>query len=270
VAAVTRWARFAGASGAGFGTVDGDVLTVHRGDMFSGSEPTGERLALDSLELLVPCAPTKIIGLWNNFRAAATKQGLGMPVEPLYFIKPPSSLLAHGGTVVRPRSYRGRILFEGELGIVIGRTCVDVEVEGVDDVVFGYTCVNDVTALDLIEQDPSFAQWTRAKGFDTFAVIGPVIATGLDPGTLRVTTSAAGRTRQDYPVSDMILSPHEIVSLVSRDVTLVAGDVIACGTSLGAMPMRPGTPIDVAVEGIGVLTSTLGAELAVDGRPGSG
>lgn len=256
---VTRWARFwSERLGAGFGTLEDDVIHVHSGDVFAGSEPTGQSVALEAVALLVPCVPTKVIALWNNLRAAAEKQGLGTPDEPLYFLKPPSSLLAHGGTVRRPASYKGRILFEGELGVVIGSTCVDVAESEVDDVVFGYTCVNDVTALDLIHEDPSFAQWSRAKSFDTFGAIGPVIASGLNPDGLVVTTTAGGRLRQEYPVSDMVFSPRQLVSLISRDMTLEPGDVIACGTSLGAMPMRPGIPIDVSVEGIGVLTTALG------------
>lgn len=259
MAAGEQWMRFAhGELGEGFGAVDADEVVVHRGDMFGSCTPSGVRVRLDAVEVLVPCRPTKLIGLWNNLRTASERQGLGIPPEPLFFLKPPSSFLAHLGTVVRPSSYSGRILFEGELGVVIGSTCVDVAVEDAGEVVFGYTCVNDVTAVDLIGADPSFAQWSRAKGFDTFGAIGPVIASGLDPHELRVTTSVAGRVRQDYPVSDMIFSPLELVSLVSRGMTLHAGDVIACGTSLGAMPMRPGAAVDVAIEGIGVLRSALG------------
>jgi len=254
---VVRWARFATADGrVGFGSVEDD-LAVHDGDMFTGAEPTGDRLALDSVQLLTPCLPTKMIGLWNNLRAAAEKQGLATPGEPLYFLKPPSSFVAHGAPVLRPSSYSGRILYEGELGVVIGTSCVDVPLTDVDEVVFGYTCVNDVTALDLIAEDASFAQWTRAKSFDTFGAFGPVIATGLDPDLLRVQTLVGGKARQDYPVTDMIFTPRQLVSLVSRGMTLSPGDVIACGTSLGAMPMRPGVTIEVAIEGIGVLSNAL-------------
>lgn len=256
---MVRWIRFDdGAGRAGFGTVADDVVVVHSGDMFERPEPTGEELPLASVTLLMPCLPTKMIALWNNFRAAADKNGWSTPAEPLYFFKPPSSFVAHGATVMRPTSYAGRILYEGELGIVIGKTCVDVAIEDVDEVVFGYTCVNDVTALDLITADPSFAQWSRAKSFDTFGAFGPAIATGLDPDTLHVKTIVGGKVRQDYPVSDMIFSPRQLVSLISRDMTLSPGDVIACGTSIGAMPMRPNVLIEVHIEGIGVLANSLG------------
>ncbi len=253
-----RWVRFAYADGRiGFGTVYDDVVVVHSGEMFTGAEPSGERVALDSVEVLTPCQPTKVIALWNNLREAADKQGWSAPTQPLYFLKPPSSLIAHQATILRPSSYSGRILYEGELGVVIGKTCIDVGIGEVDSVIFGYTCVNDVTALDLINEDASFAEWTRAKSFDTFAALGPVIAVGIDPDAVHVTTLVGGKVRQHYPVSDMFFSPRQLVSLVSRDMTLSPGDVIACGTSVGAMPMRPRVPIDVQIEGIGVLSNAL-------------
>jgi 2-keto-4-pentenoate hydratase/2-oxohepta-3-ene-1,7-dioic acid hydratase in catechol pathway len=257
-AASQRWVRFDRGDGAiAFGTLAGDSIEVHDGDMFAGARATGEQVALADVQLRAPCTPTKIVALWNNLRAAADKQGWAEPAEPLYFIKPPSCCVGDGAPIVKPRSYDGRVLYEGELGIVIGCTCVDVGLDEVDDVVFGYTCVNDVTALDLIHADPSFAQWSRAKSFDTFGAIGPVVATGIDPDELRVQTLVGGKVRQDYPVADMFFSPRRLVSLLSRDMTLHAGDVIACGTSTGAMPMRPGVPIEVSIDGIGVLTNSL-------------
>ena len=121
--------------------------------------------------------------------------------------------------------------------------------------IFGYTCVNDVTALDLLHEDASFAQWARAKSCDTFGPVGPLIATGLDPSALTVRTLLNGRERQNYPVSDMILPPARIVSLLSREMTLVPGDLIACGTSLGVLPLRPGAEVSVTIDGIGTLTN---------------
>jgi 2-keto-4-pentenoate hydratase/2-oxohepta-3-ene-1,7-dioic acid hydratase in catechol pathway len=113
--------------------------------------------------------------------------------------------------------------------------------------------VNDVTALELINRDPAFAQWTRAKSFDSFGPFGPVIATGLDPATLTVRTLVGGRERQNFPVSDMIFSPAQLVSRLSREMTLEPGDLISCGTSVGVLPMRPGHVVEVAIEGIGTL-----------------
>ncbi len=256
-----RWLRFADADRVGFGTFaddeSGGQIVVHEGDLFAGAEPTGERVALESVQLLPPCEPTKVLGLWNNLRAAAEKNGWAEPAEPLYFLKATSSLVGHDAAVIRPSSYPGRIVYEGELGVVIGTACSDVALDEVDDVVFGYTCVNDVTALELLTAEPAFPQWCRAKGFDTFGPLGPAIARGLDPDSLQVRTLVGGKPRQDYPVSDMFFSPRQLVSLISRDMTLAPGDVIACGTSLGVLPMRPHVVIDVHIDGIGVLSNAL-------------
>ena len=257
---IIRWVRFDDEKGrTRVGVVEGEDIVVHTGDIFGGAEATDERLPLRSVTLLAPCQPTKIIGLWNNLGSAAEKFGWSTPSDPLYFIKPSSSLIGHESSVRRPASYTGRIVYEGELGVVIGQRCVDVAMDDVDDVVFGYTCVNDVTAMDLITEDESFAQWARAKGFDTFAALGPVIATGIEPDALHVTTLVGGKARQDYDVSDMNFSPRQLVHLISRDLTLMPGDVIACGTSVGVMPMRPGVPIEICIEGIGTLRNTLAA-----------
>jgi 2-keto-4-pentenoate hydratase/2-oxohepta-3-ene-1,7-dioic acid hydratase in catechol pathway len=207
--------------------------------------------------VLVPCQPSKIVGLWNNLAAAADKNGWARPAEPLYFFKPSTACIGHRAPVVRPAAWSGRILYEGELGVVIGAACCDVDLADVDDVIFGYTCVNDVTALEIVAEDESFPQWCRAKSFDTFAPIGPVIARGLKPDGFTVQTRAGGKVRQHYPVSDMFFPPRRLVSLVSRGMTLLPGDVIACGTSTGAMPMRPGVTIEVDIPGIGVLANAL-------------
>ena len=240
------------------GVLQGDGLALYDREAFNGGKPSGEVIALDGARWLTPCRPTKMIALWNNFHAAAAKNGWATPPEPLYFLKSPNSYSAHLAPIPRPKSYAGRIVYEGELGIVIGAACTAVSPAGAADAIFGFTCINDVTALDLIASDPSFPQWTRAKGFDGFGVFGPVIATGLDPASLKVQTFVNGRERQNYPVSDMIFSPAEIVSRISRDMTLYPGDVIACGTSLGVLPMRDGAVVDVVIEGVGKLTNTFG------------
>ncbi len=248
-----HWLRFFHRDTAGFGTLEGDTISVCEGDMFGGNRATGERLPVDAITWLVPCLPSKFIGLWNNFHALAHKQGLAIPVEPLYFIKAASSYCPHLQPVRMPRSYSGRVVYEGELGVAIGRRCRNVDESQAAECIFGYTCVNDVTALDIVGRDPSFPQWTRAKSFDTFGAFGPVIATGIDPLGLTVRTLVNGRERQNYPVSDMIFKPARIVSDLSRDMTLEPGDVITCGTSLGVLPMKPGTVVEVAIEGIGTL-----------------
>jgi 2-keto-4-pentenoate hydratase/2-oxohepta-3-ene-1,7-dioic acid hydratase in catechol pathway len=212
---------------------------------------------LPDVRVLTPSEPRKFIGLWNNFRAAAEKQGNAIPEEPLYFIKGANCHLADGGVIRRPASYDGKITYEGELGVVIGRRARNVALEDAESHIFGYTCVNDVTALDLIGRDPSFAQWTRAKSFDTFGPIGPAIATGLDWRRLVIRTLLNGRERQNYPANDMIFGPPALVSMISREMTLEPGDVITCGTSLGVLPLRPGATVEIVIDGIGVLKNAV-------------
>ena len=256
--------RLAGAlkPATGFGTLDGNTITIHTGDMFGEPQPTSETVSLDVVKVRTPCEPTKMICLWNNFHALAERLKVPAPDEPLYLLKSPSAFLAHGETIKRPPSYSGNIVYEGELGIVIGGRCANVSEEDAADYIFGYTCINDVTAADLISKNPTFAQWVRAKSFDTFGVFGPVIATELDPKTLSVRTTVNGNEMQNYPVSDMFFKPHKLVSLISRDMTLMPGDIIACGTSVGVRAMRAANnAIDVSIEGIGVLSNTFAQEV---------
>ena len=254
---MAHWIRFAHEGRVGFGTLEGDLVGVHRGAMFEGPEATGERLPLGNVELLTPCEPTKLVALWNNFHALAAKLGSPVPEEPLYFLKATTSCLAPGGAIRRPASYAGKVVYEGELGIVIGRTCRGASEAEAQACIFGYTCVNDVTAADLLAKDPTFPQWARAKSFDGFGPLGPAIATGLSPETLTVRTILNGQERQSYPVSDMIFPPARLVSLISRDVTLLPGDVVCCGTSVGVGVMKePVNRVEVVIEGIGTLANT--------------
>ncbi len=248
----TRWIRFLHDGATGFGTLDDDRIAVHRGDPFSSPEPTGETLGVDDVRVLMPTVPSKVIALWNNFHALAAKLELADPAEPLYLLKAPNSF-ANPGDVIRKPAGDGKVVYEGELGIVIGRTATAVAEDDALDHVFGYTCANDVTVADILFRDPSFPQWVRAKGFDTFCPMGPVVATGLDPATLTVRTTLNGKVRQDYPISDMRFSVQRLVSLISADMTLFPGDVILCGTSVGVGPMRPGSDVAIEIDGIGTL-----------------
>jgi 2-keto-4-pentenoate hydratase/2-oxohepta-3-ene-1,7-dioic acid hydratase in catechol pathway len=253
-----KWLRFNHVGVPTFGTLDGEAVSVRRGDPFAGAVPTGESVPLAGLEWLPPCRPGKIIGLWNNFRAAAEKNGWATPAEPLYFLKSPGSALGHGARIPVPTSYDGRVAYEGELAVVIGRTAKAVSVEDAPAHILGYSCANDVTALELLQRDPSFPQWTRAKSFDGFGAFGPFIETDFDPATAQLRTLVGGRERQNYALSDMFFSPAELVSRLSHDMTLESGDVILCGTSLGVLPMKPGTTVEVVIDGIGTLANTYG------------
>lgn len=254
-----KWLRFQHQGSERIGTLDGEHVRVHEGDLFAAPHPTGEVLPLAQIEWLPPVRPSKIVGLWNNFRAAAAKNGWAVPAEPLYFLKSPGSLAAPGATVPVPASYDGRVVYEGELAVVIGRRAHEVTADEAAACIFGYTCANDITALELLNRDPSFAQWTRAKSFDGFCPLGPVIETELDLATASVRTRVAGRERQNYPLADMIFPPAELVARLSRDLTLEPGDVILCGTSLGVLPMKPGSEVEVEIDGIGTLRHTYGA-----------
>jgi 2-keto-4-pentenoate hydratase/2-oxohepta-3-ene-1,7-dioic acid hydratase in catechol pathway len=253
------WGRIEIDGSSVFGIVEGGSLHEHEGNMFSGARPTGKVIALEDAKWLTPCTPSKFLALWNNFHAAAEKNGWSKPAEPLYFIKTANSFTAHGAGIPAPTSYDGRVMYEGELGVVIGRETRAVTVDEANAHIFGYTCVNDVTALELLHRDASFPQWTRAKNFDGFGAFGSLIATDVDAGSLSVRTLVNGRERQNYPVADMIFSPAQLVSLISQDMTLLPGDIIACGTSLGALPMKPGTTVEVSIEGVAVLQNTYGA-----------
>ena len=253
-----KWLRFLHRGTTGFGALDGDRVRRYDGDLFDAPVATGEAIALAEIEWLPPCRPTKIVGLWNNFRAAAAKNGWAEPAEPLYFLKSPGSATGHARPIAVPAGYDGRVAYEGELAIVVGRRTRDVAPADAASCIFGYACANDITALELLNRDPSFAQWTRAKSFDGFASFGPVIETDFDPAVASLRTLVGGRERQNYPLADMFFAPAELVSRLSRDMTLEAGDVIFCGTSLGVLPMKPGTDVEIVIDGIGTLANRYG------------
>ena len=261
--AMAHWLRFARRDSPEFGCLDtdsikGDVIRVYDGNMFETPHATGETVPLDAVKVLTPCEPSKMVALWNNFHALAEKLGQAIPPEPLYFIKAASAFHPHGEPIRVPPSYPGKVVYEGELGVVIGKRARGVSEGDAAAHIFGYTCINDVTAAELLFKDASFAQWTRAKNFDTFGVFGPVIATGLDPMTLSIRTMLNGQERQNYPVADMIFPPAKLVSLISQDMTLEPGDVIACGTSIGVGSMKAGSDVSVVIEGIGELRNRYG------------
>lgn len=231
-------------------------IQIHEGNsILKPGAALGKSADPDQLSLLTPIEPSKFLALWNNFHEMAAKLGNPVPPEPLYFVKAANSFNRPGGAIRKPVSYDGKVVYEGELGIVVGKACTRVSESEAQSAIFGYTCVNDVTALDLIHKDPTFAQWTRAKSCDTFAPFGPCVAQGIDWSGLRVKTVVSGRERQNYPMSDMVFSPPQIVSLLSREVTLMPGDIIACGTSVGVLPMRADTLVEVTIEGIGTLAN---------------
>ncbi|MGB5079671.1 MAG: fumarylacetoacetate hydrolase family protein [Burkholderiales bacterium] len=250
-----KWVRVAHLGREYIGKIEGETIRVHSGNLFSGAEATSQAIPLNAAKLLTPTTPGKMIALVDNFREIVAKLGHEIPSEPLYSFKGGNSFLAHGETIRSPRSYGGKVVYEGELGVVIGKRASGVPESDAARHIFGYTCINDVTAIELIAKDPVFAQWTRAKSFDTFGPFGPWIETEVDPGRLTVQTFLNGQERQNYPLSDIIFSPAKLVSLISRDTTLEPGDVIACGSSVGVGAMAPGNTVSVVIEGVGTLTN---------------
>jgi len=253
---MTAWVRFRYEGNTGFGTLTSAGIAVHEGEMFGDAQPNEQVLAPDDVEFLTPCAPSKVVALWNNFHALAARLNQPEPPEPLYLLKATTSIAAPGAVIRRPASYDGKTTYEGELGIVIGEICCAVSVDEADDFIFGYTCVNDITANDILNRDPTFAQWARSKGLDGYGPFGPVIATDIDPAKLAVRTILNGVERQNYPIADMIFSAQELVSRISHDMTLLPGDLICCGTSIGVGVMKePVNIVTVAIDGIGELTN---------------
>jgi 2-keto-4-pentenoate hydratase/2-oxohepta-3-ene-1,7-dioic acid hydratase in catechol pathway len=221
------------------------------GDMEDLPSKRMDHLALAEATLLPPVRPSKIVCVGRNYREHAAELGNEVPSEPLLFFKPPSSLLAPGKEIRRPKVSQ-RVDFEGELGLVIGKTCYKLAAdEDVRPYILGYTCVNDVTARDLQNTD---GQWTRAKGFDTFCPVGPLVTDEINPWSgVVVETRVNGDLRQQGDTRDFIFSLGVVIRYISQAMTLVPGDLIASGTPKGVGPVVAGDVIEVRVEGVGTL-----------------
>lgn len=254
---INHWCRVEVDGQPRVGRLDGNHIALLDGGLFDNPSPTGETVDPDQAIWLPPVAPRQFLGLWNNFYERQRLEGTQVPDFPLFFVKLGNSLSAHHQPIHRPAGYHGRVKFEAELGIVIGRPCYQATRESIDDTIFGYTCVNDVTAPDPLFANDEFPQWCRAKGMPGFGPIGPYVASGIEPSGLRVKGILDGEPKQDYPVSDMIFSPQDIVWHISREIALYPGDVIACGTSVGAVDMAEGQTIVVEIQGIGSLSNQL-------------
>jgi len=211
--------------------------------------PTDTELAWEAVQILPPCTPTKIVCVGSNYASHCREMGRDVPEVPKLFLKPPSALIGHEAFIRMPGDV-GRVDYEGELAVVIGRRGHAISEESVNKHVLGYTILNDVTARDIQRSD---VQFTRAKGFDTFCPIGPWLVRDVDPNDLRISTVVNGETRQDARTSDMVFSPARLVSFISSVMTLEAGDVVSTGTPSGVAPLRNGDCVDVTIEGIGTL-----------------
>ncbi|MGM1016083.1 MAG: fumarylacetoacetate hydrolase family protein [Actinomycetota bacterium] len=254
-------ARFSHNDAITYGILDEAELVVLAGDpMFAGYEPTGERVPVADVALLAPVIPrSKVVCVGKNYHDHAAEMGDVAPEEPLLFLKPNTAVIGPGDTIVRP-SQSERTEHEGELAVVIGRIAKNVKAADALDYVFGYTVGNDVTARDLQRTD---GQWTRAKGFDTFCPLGPIIETEFDLDSAEIETRVNGEVRQHAPLTDMIHSVADIIEYASAVFTLLPGDVILTGTPAGVGPFGAGDAVEVEITGLGILRNSVRDALPV-------
>lgn len=258
--------RFAAGDDIWYGAIDGlddkdeiteeSVVAPIEGHPFVDIRPEGSVLKLADVRLLAPVIPTKVVCVGKNYRDHAAEMGGEAPAEPLLFLKPNTSVIGTGDPIDLPWQSE-QVEHEGELAVVIGRMCKDVPLDRVDDVIFGYTCANDVTARDLQKSD---GQWTRAKGFDTFCPLGPWIQTDLVPSDADITVTVNGEQRQHSGVDALVHDVRSLVAYVSSCMTLLPGDVILTGTPAGVGPLRAGDSVSVSITGIGTLTNPVRSE----------
>jgi 2-keto-4-pentenoate hydratase/2-oxohepta-3-ene-1,7-dioic acid hydratase in catechol pathway len=247
-------ARFSTGGDPRFGILDDTELVVLTGDpMFSGFETTGERVSITGVKLLAPVIPrSKVVAVGKNYVDHVAEFGGDVPAEPLLFLKPNTAVVGPDDAIVLPHQSK-RVDFEGELAIVIGSIAKNVAEADAASVVFGYTIANDVTARDLQKSD---GQWARAKGFDSFCPLGPVIETEFDVAAATVETRLNGEVRQSAPLTDMVHGVAAIVAYASSVFTLLPGDVILTGTPAGVGKMEAGDVVEITVSGIGTLRNT--------------
>jgi 2-keto-4-pentenoate hydratase/2-oxohepta-3-ene-1,7-dioic acid hydratase in catechol pathway len=244
-----RLVRFLARTKPAWGVVNGDELLELDGDFFTPFKTLKAGHVFSQVKLLPPCNPSKVVAVGLNYRDHAHELGFEIPEEPVIFLKPATTIIGPGESVICPRT-SSRVDYEAELGVVVKDRTRDVSPEEAPDHILGYTCANDVTARDLQKKD---GQWTRAKSFDTFCPVGPWIETDLDPGNLLIQSYLNGERRQSSRTSQLIFNVHELVSFISGIMTLEPGDLIITGTPAGIGPMKPGDEIEVRIEGIGSL-----------------
>jgi 2-keto-4-pentenoate hydratase/2-oxohepta-3-ene-1,7-dioic acid hydratase in catechol pathway len=242
--------------GTGTGTSDDIMLAQLAGHPFGSSADdlklTGLRFGIDQVRLLAPILPSKVVCIGRNYADHIEELGNERPAEPIIFLKPSTSVSGPGDPIARPTAISQRIDYEGELAVVIGRICREVPAERAADVIFGYTCANDVTARDLQSKD---GQWTRAKGFDTFCPLGPWIETDVNAADLALTTRLNDEVRQQSRTSLLLHDVPALIAFVTAVMTLLPGDVLLTGTPAGVGPMDKGDEVSVSIEGIGTLSN---------------
>ncbi len=236
-----------------YGVINGTAIQEIEGKPFRHIKLTDHYYQPEQVKLLAPCSPSKIVALGLNYHSHAKELNLPVPDAPLIFLKPSTAVIGPGDNIIYP-SASARVDYEGELAVVIKKPVWRVAVKDAMDYVLGYTCFNDVTARDLQNRDN---QWTRAKGFDTFAAVGPCIETDLEPNNVVVETYLNGKLKQRGNTRDLIYSIPQIINFISNVMTLLPGDIITTGTPSGVGAMYPGDIVEVKIESIGTLTKSV-------------
>jgi 2-keto-4-pentenoate hydratase/2-oxohepta-3-ene-1,7-dioic acid hydratase in catechol pathway len=228
-----------------------DLIQPISAPPYSGGVPHGQTVALQTVHLLAPCEPSKIVAVGKNYYDHIQELDNKIPETPIIFIKPATCLNDPDNPIILPTpDLSVRIDYEGELALVISRKAKNIRAEDAADYVLGYTCLNDVTARDIQQKD---GQWTRAKGFDGFAPVGPVLTDEIDPLSVNLCTRLNGRIVQESSTSMLIWPVHELIAFISQVMTLLPGDIITTGTPGGIGPMQPGDVVEVSIDGIGIL-----------------
>ncbi len=258
-----RIVRFVAQGRAKYGLLAQNTISGLRGSPYAHfqhlSSPSildGSNYKLDKVRLLAPCLPSKIVCLGLNYRSHVEELKLPMPPVPLIFLKPSTAVIGPDDKIILPRDWK-RIDYEGELGVVIGKKAKDIPEKAAKEYVLGYTCFNDVSDRHAQAAD---GQWSRAKGYDTFAPIGPWIETEANPDNLKVETYLNDELRQSASTSDLIFGISKLISFISSVMTLLPGDVIATGTPSGIGPMNPGDVVEIKIQNIDTLRNFVVAQ----------
>jgi 2-keto-4-pentenoate hydratase/2-oxohepta-3-ene-1,7-dioic acid hydratase in catechol pathway len=244
-----RYVRFQHRDRVSYGLSEGDVVRRLSGDSPVSLKTTEELLPVDEIELLAPCTPSKVVAVGRNYRAHAEEFGSTVPEEPILFLKPSTSVIGPDAPIRRPK-ISNQVEYEAELAVVIGKTAWEVPEGEAASYIWGYSCLNDVTARDLQHKD---AQWARSKGFDTFCPIGPWIVTDIDVGDLTLEGVLNGEVKQRASTADLVFSVAKLIAFITQVMTLLPGDVIATGSPSGLGALVSGDRFAVRIEKIGVL-----------------
>lgn len=247
-----RFVRHAAPEGPRFGVVEHDGVRAIDGHPFGEWQPTGEQVPLDTLRLLAPIIPTKVVGVGRNYADHAAEMGGDVPDAPLLFLKPSSAIVGPGDAIMYPTELTSEVHHEAELAVVVGRQLSRATPDEAAAGILGYTAANDVTARDLQRAEP---QWTRGKGMDTFLPLGPAIATDLDLSDTRVVGRVNGEIRQDGNTADLVFDVAHLLSYISQAMTLLPTDIVLTGTPAGVGPVVPGDAVEVEIAGIGSLVN---------------